>query len=347
MLVEETDKVDKYLCAPASLSRIEALTRGELDLRAVYEVPEVEELYVVEAISGELKELSSAAIDTKAIPDSWFPIAGCYLTEEKPGDALVKEAMERQRVVIHYRLNPPEASKEPKITAEHLGQAVKLVQRLVKYAYGKAVRIKDEFRDKTMPAPYQLEVTSFSPGSFTIHMQSALTADLLGYVQISRALEIIDAVSERIDAPKEAVDKVAEFGGHFASAYKNLLQFITDTETPVEYTWSTPEQKPPRHYRINTKQAKPVYEEITKRTEIETEEARLVGRLSKVDEKYRTWRIVTEENQKEYGGSSDIDLAGLTIGTRRYEFVCEERLEEERGTGREKTTLHLKSFKEL
>ena len=125
------------------------------------------------------------------------------------------------------------------------------------------------------------------------------------------------------------------------------MKFITDTETPIDYAWTTPESKPPKHYKISTKQARPVYEEITRRIKLEGEEVRLVGNLSKVDKKYGKWRLISEDDQKEHTGSSDIDLAGLTIGTERYEFVCEERLEEERGTGREKTVLYLRSFRKL
>ncbi len=74
---------------------------------------------------------------------------------------------------------------------------------------------------------------------------------------------------------------------------------------------------------------------------------RLVGKLTKVDEKLRTWRLVSEEDGREYNGSSEIELAGLIIETKRYEFFCEERLEEEKGTGKEFTRLHLTNYQTL
>lgn len=74
---------------------------------------------------------------------------------------------------------------------------------------------------------------------------------------------------------------------------------------------------------------------------------KLIGILTKVDEKYKKWRLVSEEDKREYAGSTEIDLAGLTIETQRYEFLCEERLEEEKGTGREITKLYLKSYRVL
>lgn len=345
-LVEENADSNKYLCAPASALRIKSFAEGALDLRTIYEKPELDELYIVEARSNDLMGLCSVSVNLSDVQPSWIPDPGFYLKTEKPHAKVAEEAMEKQRGIIHCRLNPPEAERESKITAEHLGQGVRLIQRLVKQAYRKSLKAVDATLRPTISSAdnYELEVVAFSGGSFTVHMQSANRADLLGFAQISRAFEMIDLISERVDNPELAVNKVAEYGGHFATAYKDLVKFISETGTPIEYEWSMPEQKTAKRYKITTSQAKPIYEEIIKRTELEGEEVRLVGKLTKVDEKYRAWRLVKEDDQKEYGGYSERDLAGLVIETQRYEFICEERLEEERGTGREVTKLYLKEF---
>ena len=99
-----------------------------------------------------------------------------------------------------------------------------------------------ETRDSlSAPENYQLEAFAFSHGSFALHMQSSAPPDLFGYVEISQALETIDGVVELAATPPEAVQKVAELGGHFASAYKDLLKFISETETPLEYEWAAPD----------------------------------------------------------------------------------------------------------
>jgi len=348
MLVQETGDIDKYLCAQISDSRVASLVLGEIDLREIYKSPEIAELYVAESKPKEPTRLVATLISE--VPPDWFPDPGFFLRIEIPPSVkVVQEAYARRRAIIQCSLNPPESREESKITAEHLSRAVRLIQRLVKYAYGKALRVKDQPAKEIIATAknYELEVFAFSPGSFTVHLQSSVPADLFGYAEVSKALSVIDSISERIDDPEEAVKQVAQFGGHFATAYKDLLEFITKTETPIEYEWSMPERKTSTRYKITTAQAAPVYEEIIKRVEIEIVGIKLVGKLTKVDEKYKTWRLISEEDKLEYTGSSEIDLAGLIIETQRYEFLCEERLEEERGTGKEITKLYLKSYRSL
>ena len=347
MLVEEGEKADKYICAPSSKSRIETLLVGDLDLRSVFKAPEIEELCIVEAASGDLTNLYTTSLMLKDLPANWLPEPSFYLDIEKPPDIkVVEDAYRRKRAIIHCSLKPPEARVESKITVEHLSQAVKLIQRLVKHAYQKSLREADTATKKEFIAPeyYELEVYAFSPGSFNVHMQSSIPADFFGYVQVSRAFEIIDSINELIDKPEQAVKEIAHFGGHFATAYRDFLNFINKTGTSVEYEWTMPKRKTSSHYKISVRQAKPLYEQIIERVDIGLEEVRLIGKLTKVDEKLETWRLVSEEDKKEYSGTSKVNLAGLIIETQRYEFICEEVLEEERGTGREITKLYLKSF---
>lgn len=350
MPVEEADSAVKYLCVPVSHSRIEDIVSGKVDLRTVFEEPEIDGLYLAEPIENNLTKLSSIFVSRESILHTWLPDPGFYISIEKPSDHIViQESVSRQRAIMHLRLNPPESEAEPKITAEHLSQGIKLIQRLVKQAYRKSLRAIDSSYKISISAPQnsELEVFSFSPGSFTIHMQSAMPVDLLGFAQISRAFEIVDSITDRIEDPDQAVDRIAEIGGHFASAYKDLLKFVTDTQTPIEYEWSMPEKKGTKRNSISVEHAKPLYMEIIKRTLSEGETVKLVGRLTKVDEKYGAWRLISDDDQKEYHGDSEIDLAGLVIETQRYEFVCEEKLEEEKGTGRELTRLFLTSFRPL
>ncbi|HXG06504.1 MAG TPA: hypothetical protein VNI77_04165, partial [Nitrososphaera sp.] len=323
---------------------------GTLDLRQVYARPEIDELSIVLSEGGALENLFSSPIQSTEIPERWLPQIGFFIRAQSPTDIrVVEEAVNRSRAVIHCKLNPPEALSEPKIYAEHLSQATKLVQRLVKHAFRRAIRSLDkELRERLSAVEnYQLEVFAFSEGSFTLHMQSAMPADLVGYAEITKALEVIDRVTSLAGAPGSTVEEVSQLGGHFATAYKDLLKFITETETHLEYEWASPDRARSVKHAISSAQAKPLYDALVERSELEAEPVTLIGKLTKVDEKLRTWRLVAEADAKEYNGISDIDLAGLVIETQRYEFICEERLEEERGTGKEFTKLHLVSFRPI
>ena len=98
---------------------------------------------------------------------------------------------------------------------------------------------------------------------------------------------------------------------------------------------------------MSSSQAGPLYEALSLRADIGIEIVRFRGKLSKVDEKNRTWRMVTDEDLKEISGFAEVDLAGLVIENQKYEFTCEERLEEEKGTGREFARLVLTSYVSL
>jgi len=349
-LVEQSTSHDKYLCAPISPARLHSLIHGNLDLREAYVSPEIDELFSIQSERGALDSLVGIPISAKEVPAEWLPQAGFYLRMQSPHDVrIVEEAVDRSRAVIHCKLNPPEALTESKIYAEHLGQATKLIQRLVKHAFRRAIRSLDrDLRERLSTSEnYELEVLALSPGSFTLHMQSAAPADLVGYSEIIRALEIIDRIASFADAPDATVEQVSQLGGHFAAAYKDLLKFISETQTHFEYEWASPDRRSGARHAISSSQATPLHDALTQRIDIGIETIQLIGKLTKVDEKLKTWRLVCESDGKEYNGSSEVDLAGLVIETERYELSCEERLEEERGTGKEFTKFHLMLFRKL
>jgi hypothetical protein len=348
-LVDQSEEKDIYLCVPISPSRLSAIMHGTIELREIYTNTESNELFTVEAQTDLLRDLPASPMSPQELPANWLPETGFFLNIERSDNLVIAESVERQRAIIHCHLNPPEAQSEAKILADNLSQATKLVQRLIKYAFRRSLTsLEKNLRDQlSTPDNYQLEVFAFSRGSFTLHLQSALPADLVGYVEITKALQIIDRVTSLVATPNATVEQVAQLGGHFATAYKDLLKFISDVDTPFEYEWSTPETRRSVHRRISSSQAKPLYDALVERTDIGSESIVLIGKLTKVDEKLKTWRIINEEDDKEYNGESETELAGLIIETQRYKFVCEERLEEERGTGKEFSKLYLISLQTI
>jgi class 3 adenylate cyclase len=347
LLVELDEETHKYLCVPISRDRLLRLLDAELDLRHVLESPETGEAFEGRAISGDLGRIETEALPLDEIPEDWFPAPGFLLDlEPAPDIGIVDESRKRNRAVIHYTLRPPESVEESKISAVHLSEGVNRFQKLLQWAYSKAMRdIGGRVREEiSSTANYELEVFAFSPGSFTIHMQTVAQADLVGYSHIARALEILDEVSYEDQDIENAVEVVAHYGGHFATQYKNLLKFIVDNEIPVSYEWSMPKRPDSTRRDLRPRYAKPLYEALVKRSDIGREEKRLLGILTKVDIKGRTWRLLDQEDQEHTGywdRSSRVTLAGLVIETQRYEFICEERLEEERATGKEFTKLFL------
>jgi hypothetical protein len=354
LLVDRKDNFDSYLCVPISGGRLGDLLSGNLDVRSAIETPETDEMYIGEASDDQYKQMEVSSISKDDIDSTWLPDPGFLLEVEQVSDIrVVEEAVKRKRAILHCSLNPPEARFEPKITAEHLGQAVKVVQRLVKHSFRKAVRGMDRNlrRQIDIPENYELEVFGFSASSFTLHMQSTAYTDLFGYSEIAKALNLIDVINQEVDNPQATVDVISQHGGHFATAYRNLLEFIVKNKIPLQYEWTMPELRKSSMRRISVKQAKPIYDVLIQREDIGREEKRLVGRVTKVDVRYKTWRLLSDEDEEEHTGKcdpdNDVTLAGITVKTQRYEFLCEEHLQEERGTGRESTELYLKSYRTL
>jgi len=353
VLAELGEEADKYLCVPVSNGRLARVVGGQLDLREVFETPESGEVFEGTAHNGDLRQLETRPLPPGAIPQQWLPDPGFFVDVEPALDVeIVEQARTRDRAVIHYTLTPPESAEEPKIAVTHLSQAITRFQKVVEWAYRKAMPDTDAgFAEEIrLPENYQLEVFAFSPGSFTVHMQTVARADLVGFSHVARALDILDAVNHEAQEVEKAVELVARYGGHFATQYKNWLRFIIDNDIPVAYEWSMPT----RHYSTRTdvrpREAKPLYQALVRRKDIGQEVKKLVGVLTKVDANSGTWRLRDDQGRERTGHwetSSDVTLAGLVIKSKTYEFICEERLEEEPATGREFAKLYLIRYNEI
>lgn len=350
LMVEKADESEKYICVPTSKGRLNDFVSGNIDLLSTIKTPETGEIFVAIVKNGNFEHIPLLSLKETEVPPEWLPEPDFFLKPQPVTNVrVIEESRDRRRAIIHCSLNPPEARQDPKIAAQRLGQFVTLIQRVVSHAFRKALRDVDEITREAINRleNYQLEIFAFSPGSFTLHMQTTAPADMFGYSHIEKALRIIDVISEHIDDPNTAVEFIAGYGGHFAAAYRDLLQFIVENETPLSYEWSMPERNYITARKISDKQANPVYRALVERVDIGIEEKRFVGIVRKVDETYGSWRL--EIDEKKYSGRSDrekLHLGGIVIGA-RYEFICEERLEEERGTGKESTVLYLKSYRPL
>ncbi|MFH2102588.1 MAG: DUF6575 domain-containing protein [Chloroflexota bacterium] len=348
LLTNMDDSSDCYLCVPVSRGRLNLLRAGELDLRYIFETPETGEFYEGRAVEQDLSNIETRAISKSDVPEDWLPEAGVFLYTHRTDNFVIQEALERQRAVIHCTLSPPESLEESKITADHLSDAVRLFQRLIRHTYDKSLRergiLRQDDRQKAEAPPnYTLEVFATSPGSFTLHMQTAAPVDMLGYANISRAMEIIDSISQDMDDQQLVVQSLSEYGGHLVTAYKDLLQFVIYTNTSFAYEWAMPSKRESTQVKIVPRLAKPLYEAIVEKIELGKEEISLTGRFTKIDKDSRKWRLVADDG-KRYTGDSYIDLGGTTIETVRYGINCEEVLETEPVTGRDRKKLYLISY---
>ena len=130
-----------------------------------------------------------------------------------------------------------------------------------------------------------------------------------------------------------------------------MLKFISSESISIEYKWKSPEVGTPvSHRHIHYSQATPVYEYFDKWDKLKTEEKEIEGRLIEANITTRDWIIQSLEDNKIYKGvtpqNSNLSFVGRQLG-KNYRFVCNERIEEQYGSGKEKKILELISYEIL
>lgn len=352
LLVETTDDQDTFFCVPISDARLAEFQHGTLDLLEIYVSPEVDERYAG-GIEFSTDELSLTVVPVEDVPEHWYPQEGFLLTPHQGSGATIVEAKDRGRAIVHLALNPPEAREETKIEIPHLANGLRIYQRLVKHAYSKALRaLSKDIREReslSSEANYQMEVFAFSAGSFTVNMQSKASADWTGYVDIERALAFVDAAVSASNDAEKAVLFLRENRGHFLNAYRALLKFIVENDSPLSYEWSIPEYAVPRHNAINVEIATELYDILTIQESLTTERVDLTGLVLAASVINNTWTLRSEdgEHSGKVAPGSPVRLDGITLETQRYRFHCEEILQEVASTGEETTELLLLSYETL
>lgn len=351
LLINADENEIKYLCAPVSYKRLRDFKMGNVDLRDIYTTPETGEMFFSVSKDFENKDLvlKNIFFDHNVIDETWLPAPGFFLTfEQIPNIAVVQESCERSRAVIHLSLSPPEtADGQVRIDTNRLTAALSCFQSLLKYSYKKSISgLRPSIRKYyEPPANYETEVFAFSPGSFRLHLQSKLHADMAGYVEIFRAMEKIDEIVGTVNNPDSAIEVLKKNTGHLISSFKKFLQFIIEENTPLEYSWTTPQHKREFTSKIDIKTALPIYNLLLEKKELDREIKIFIGRFTGVHVKTGHWSAHCDEDDKEYAGRLDgeskIDLHGITVSPQKYKLICEERIEGEIVTGKEKANLFL------
>lgn len=344
LLSENTDKHERYLCAPISAERLANFNIGQVDLLDIFMEPETGEIYTAVVEDRSTTEIVIQLIDISEVPDEWLPEKGfLFEKEELPNELVVQESCARNRGVVHLALNPPEArGEECKIDSITFADSVKIFQNLVKFAYKKSLTtLKPEFKKSHEAADnYELEIFACSNGSFKVHMQSKLMADLSCNVELFRAMSKIDELMQAVDNPTTAIDVLKRNKGHLVASFKKFLALIIEKDIPLYYEWTTPHYRKGFKKSITKANATPIYDLLLHTKELDKEQIEFVGEVTKIDIKAGLWTITSEEDMKPYSGRLDKDsaptISGITVGGVRYKFICEERIEEETVSGKEK-----------
>ncbi len=344
VMVEPQQGRDRYLVAGVAPERLRQFRSGTLDLRSLLAEADGEEWYLAATAVGLDQPLALVPQGSSLMDSGLLPDAG-FVLHDRPADELaLKEARERNNLVLELAADPPEAATEHRIRVGTLIGLLGHVQTMVKHAYGAALRELSPDRrrviDKTDAHLMDVVVPAAS-GSFRVVLEAAKTPDMLGQNELARALQRVDVLFENAGNPQKALATVKAHRGHLAGAYLRLLRFLVQHKTGLRYSWAEPGFAKPNSRAVAEAEAGPLVDVLSGVSNLGSESITLVGDFEKMNRGAGSWGILTDDGlcsgKVREGGPS---LDGLKTGA-RYKFSCIEEIEEIEGTGRELRTFYL------
>lgn len=344
MVSDITDHEPTFLCVPVSEHRAADLCSAKIDLRTIYEYPEINEFY--KAIPSDLTqpfELTGA--DFSIVPVSWLPDEGLVFDHS---DEVLNKAQELNSTVAYASLSMPESASEARIRTRKLSEFLAIYENVLK----NLARFTAKFSGRPIPKgedPSESHVFGFCKGSFTVQFRSAEVCDMLGenkalIAAFSKLNEFLDIAAD----PDQAIRFLQSVKGHTASSLIGLLNFITENDCQLTNRWSTPGMSRSSQGRIRVATAQNIIERCRYREDLSLERVDLVGIVDSADVTARSWKILVDgvAHSGSVKEGSDINLAGIVLGN-RYIFRCEEKIEVILGTGREVKKISLLSITPL
>ena len=344
VMVEPENGQDRYLVSGVAPERLRQFRSGILDLRSLLSEAGAEEWYLATAAAGLDQPLALVPQTTPLAASGLLPDDG-FLLHDRPAEELaLREARDRNNLVLEIAAEPPESAAEHRIRVGTLIGLLGHVQTVIKHAYGAALRelSPGDRRAIDKTDAYLMDVViPAAEGSFRVVLEAAKTPDLLGQSELARALQRVDALLENAANPQKTLATVKEHRGHLAGAYLRLLRFLVQHRTGLRYSWAEPTFTKPHYRAVAEAEAGPLVDVLSGVSNLGGEAVTLVGEFEKVNRGTGAWGLLTEEGvfsgKVREGGPS---LDGLKVGG-RYKFSCVEEIEEVEGTGREQRTFYL------
>lgn len=344
VMVESAAGEDRYVIAGVEPERLREFRVGMLDLRTLLTERLAEEWFLGSMPNG-LTEPMALEPRLDSLAESGFlPEPGFVLHEQQTGEFALKEARERNNLVLEVVTDPPEAAEEHRIRVATLIGLLGHVQTMVKHAYGAALReLKPESRkviDRTDACLLDVVIPA-ATGSFRVVLEAAKTPDMLGQNELARALHRVDTLFESAGNPERTLATVKAHRGHLAGAFLRLLRFLVQHKTGLRYSWAEPSFSRQETRAVTEAEAGPLVEVLSGVSNLGGESVTLIGEFQKMNLGTGSWGLLTDEGlvsgRVREGGPS---LDGLKARG-RYRFSCVEEIEEVEGTGREQRTLYL------
>lgn len=338
LAVPEADRV-LYVSVPLTYDDLGAVLDGSAQLRDLMRRNADDGWYIsdplVEGFQRFTLSLREGTMPLAFLPDPGFDLSS-WLPE--PSE-LAELASVRGRPVIGIRVDPPEAGSSATIRTNTLAALLIEFQKLVRHARGK-LRQKGKSVLPDRSVDYTLNTLAFGKGSFRVYFESAGESDLFGSNEIEMALRLINDVLEDASNTDRVVEQLRQMRGHFVASLRRMLEILDANSTFLEIDWTTPGEEV-RRTRISRSAVGPLLARL-KETESLSKEIRVFsGCFLRADVSSGSWKLKTASEGEEVSGRSRDSqlLSGVVIEKGMYSVVCEEEIEEDLVSGREKHVL--------
>lgn len=342
-VVSESEAGPSYFCVPISAQRRDALTVGQIDLRSVFESPEIPIFYAAQFGQQNIGSITLTREAFDSAPDNLLPKPGLVFLEY---DEVASKAQELNATIAFASLSVPEAEKNTRIRSSTLAQFLTSYQAVVKLLC-KRVAKEHKGQPTTDPTVYGLDVFGFSHGSFTVHLRSTYGEDIFGDNHVlTRALELLGEFLNNTSNPEAAIAYLHSVRGHTASSLIRLLEFLDRQQCPLAQRWSSPRLGVSYLSKTSPAGIRELIELCRQHEDLTEEIVTLTGPVVSASIDGNTWRLLNDEDGVQYRGDVAIDanisMSGIVIQKQKYRFQCRESIDVNVGTGKE--TAHLSVF---
>ncbi len=344
-IIDTVDGIDQYLVTGANPERLRQFRVGLVDLRSLLlEAPGGE--WFLTSGKGEpgdplILQPQYEPLDTT----DFLPEPNFFLEDGPIDDLALQRARERGNVVFEFSVDPPEASDEHRIRAETLAQVLIYIQSVVRWAYRNAIKdLSSQIRRRigTIDGHLMDVVVPAAAGSYRVILEGSKSPDLFGWGELVRALQKLDAVFATANNLQTVRISLQEHRGHLARSYINLIKFLADKNTGLNYSWADGMSVSSHRGGVSGATAKSLANIFSETDNLAVENTTLVGEFERVNRSTGSWGLMTVEGVKVgkvvKGGPS---LNGLEVG-RRYRFDCHEEFKVD-AAGREIFTYYLRN----
>ena len=348
VMLESQNSNDCYLVTGVSPESLRQFRSGALDLKTLL-VEAGQEIWYLAKLAEDKDGILILEQQKTPIHQSGFlPDEGFLLHNRPSSDLVLREARERNNLVLEIAAEPPEAADEHRIRVDTFVALLIRVQVMVKYAYRAALKELSSGNrtaiDRTDAHLLDVVVPA-ATGSFRVVLEASNGPDMFGQNELARALQLVDVFFENAANPEHTLDIVKKHRGRLATAYLQLLRSLVKYKTGLKYSWAEPFDPEPMHRTVSGKEAELLTETLSKVSNLGSESVTLVGEFERFNRSAGRWSLLTKEGifsgKIEEGGPN---MDGLEAGG-RYEFFCIEESEEVEGTGKESHTLYLKEHR--